>query len=53
MSNSIIAILRVVHIAFGAFKMGGAITRGFLLLPAVQSAGSVGGQFAAHFMART
>jgi len=33
MSNSVIAVLRVVHIAFGS---GGAIASGFILLPGMR-----------------
>jgi hypothetical protein len=33
MSASVIAVLRVVRIAFSAFWLGGAITVGFILLP--------------------
>jgi uncharacterized membrane protein len=50
MSNSVIAGLRVVHIVFGAFWLGGAMTVGFFLLPAIRAAGSVGDEFAARLM---
>jgi hypothetical protein len=36
MSASVIAVLRVVRIAFGAFWLGGAITVGFILLPGMR-----------------
>ena len=53
MSNTVIAILRVIHIVFGAFWLGGAITVGFFLLPTVKATGAIGGQFAGQLMART
>jgi len=53
LSNSIIAILRVIHIAFGAFWVGGVIVTGFFLLPTVKATGQIGGQFAGQLMART
>ncbi len=53
MSNTVIAILRVIHIAFGAFWLGGAITVAFFLLPTVKATGMIGGQFAGQLMART
>lgn len=53
MSYSIIALLRVVHIAFGAFWVGGTISAGFFLLPALKADGALGGQFAAQLLART
>ena len=53
MSNSIIAILRAIHIAFGAFWVGGVVITGFFLLPTVKATGQIGGQFAGQLMART
>src|SRR5579862_5238797 len=53
MSNSIIAILRAIHIAFGAFWVGGLIITGFFLLPTVKATGQIGGQFAGQLMQRT
>ena len=53
MSISVIAILRVIHIGFGAFWLGGAITVGFFLLPAMRARGAAGSLFAAQLMART
>src|SRR5579859_5352546 len=53
MSNSIIAILRAIHIAFGSFWVGGVIITGFFLLPTVKATGQIGGQFAGQLMART
>ncbi len=53
MSYSVIALLRVVHIAFGAFWIGGTISAGFFLLPALKADGALGGQFAAQLLART
>jgi uncharacterized membrane protein len=53
MSDPVIAALRVIHIVFGAFWLGGAATLGFFLLPAMKAAGPIGGQLAAQLMART
>jgi len=53
MSNSVIAILRIIHIVFGAFWVGGVITTAFFLLPTVKATGPIGGQFAGQLMART
>jgi hypothetical protein len=53
MSNSVIAILRIIHIVFGTFWVGGAITTAFFLLPTVKATGPIGGQFAGQLMART
>jgi hypothetical protein len=53
MSNSVIAILRVIHLVFGAFWVGGAITTAFFLLPTVKATGMIGGQFAGQLVART
>jgi hypothetical protein len=51
MSDSVIAILRVIHIVFGAFFVGGMITVAFLFLPAVKGA-SEAGALADHLMVR-
>ena len=51
MSDPVIAILRVIHILFGAFFVGGMITVGFLFLPAVKGA-SDASAFADQLMAR-
>lgn len=53
MSNTVIAILRIIHIVFGTFWVGGAITTAFFLLPTVKATGPIGGQFAGQLMART
>jgi len=53
MSNSVIAILRIIHIVVGAFWVGGVITTAFFLLPTVKATGPIGGQFAGQLMART
>jgi hypothetical protein len=53
MSNSVIAILRLIHIVVGAFWVGGVITTAFFLLPTVKATGPIGGQFAGQLMART
>ncbi len=53
MSNSVIAILRAIHIAFGSFWVGGLIITGFFLLPTVKATGQIGGQFAGQLMQRT
>jgi hypothetical protein len=37
MSASVIAVLRVVQIAFGAFWLGGVITVGFILVPGMRA----------------
>jgi len=51
MSDSVIAILRIIHIVFGAFFVGGMITVAFLFLPAIRGA-SEAGALADHLMAR-
>ena len=33
MTYSTIIVLRILHVAFGAFRVGGAITVGFFFLP--------------------
>jgi hypothetical protein len=53
MSDSIIIILRIIHIAVGVFWVGGAITTAFFVLPTVKATGAIGGQFAGQLMART
>ena len=51
MSDSVIAILRVIHIVFGAFFVGGMITVAFLFLPAIKGASETSA-FADQLMAR-
>src|SRR5436309_3413948 len=53
MSDTVIDILRIIHIVFGTFWVGGAITTAFFLLPTVKATGPIGGQFAGQLMART
>jgi len=53
MSDLIIAILRVIHIGFGAFWVGGTITLGFFIFPMMKASSPGGGQFATQLMART
>jgi len=53
MSNSVIAIIRAIHIGFGAFWIGGALTAGFFLLPAIKAGASHGRQLAAQILAST
>ena len=53
MSNTVIAILRFIHIVVGTFWVGGAVTTAFFLLPTVKATGPIGGQFAGQLMART
>src|SRR3954451_23799265 len=53
MSDTVIAILRLIHIVFGTFWVGGAIVTAFFILPTVKATGPIGGQFAGQLMART
>ncbi|MGO9357842.1 MAG: hypothetical protein ACLP1D_09215 [Xanthobacteraceae bacterium] len=50
MSETTIALIRVIHIGFGAFWLGSAMTLGFLL-PMIKT--RIGEQFAALVVART
>src|SRR5262245_39826986 len=53
MFDAIVWILRLIHIVFGTFWVGGAIVTAFFLLPTVKATGPIGGQFAGQLMART
>src|SRR4051812_12987931 len=53
MDDALIGTLRIIHIVFGTFWVGGAITTGFFILPTVKATGPIGGQFAGQLMART
>ena len=53
MSFSMIAILRAIHIAFGAFWLGGLIVAGFFLLPMTKVTGVPGDQDAVRLIVRT
>jgi len=53
MSVPVIALLRVIHIAFGAFWLGGAVTLGFFVLPMVKVSSPIDGQFVTQLIART
>jgi hypothetical protein len=53
MDDALIGILRIIHIVFGAFWVGGVVTTGFFLLPTVKATGPIGGQFVGQLMART
>ena len=52
MGNATIIVLRIFHIAAGAFWLGGSVTTAFFLLPTVKATGPVGGQFAGALMPR-
>ena len=52
-SHILIVILRLLHITFGMFWVGSAVTTSFLTLPTVRATGPVGGQFFGEFMRRT
>ncbi|UCI19939.1 hypothetical protein FJ970_02920 [Mesorhizobium sp. B2-1-8] len=53
MSLTVIAILRAIHIAFGAFWLGSAFAVGFFLLPGLRTAKAAAGAFAAQFTLHT
>ena len=53
MGNITIVVLRIIHIAAGAFWLGGSVTTAFFLLPTVKATGPIGGQFAGALMQRT
>ncbi|TPL09616.1 DUF2269 family protein [Mesorhizobium sp. B2-4-14] len=53
LSNSMIALLRAIHIVFGAFWMGGTVTLGFFLLPALRKGSTDGAAIAARFLAKS
>lgn len=50
MSNPVIAILRSVHIVFGAFWLGGAVSLAFLVIPWLRSARRLGEMSAAQLI---
>jgi hypothetical protein len=52
-SQIAIVVLRLLHITFGMFWVGSALTTSFLTLPTVRATGPVGGQFFGEFMRRT
>ncbi len=52
-SQILIVILKLLHITFGMFWVGSALTTSFLTLPTVRATGPVGGQFFGEFMRRT
>ena len=51
--DTLIIILRLLHLTSGAFWVGGAIVTAFFLLPTVKATGPVGGQFAGALIQRT
>jgi hypothetical protein len=51
-SQIVVIILRLLHISFGMFWVGSALTTSFLTLPTVRATGPVGGQFFGEFMRR-
>lgn len=53
MSNSLIAILRAIHITFGAFWLGGLITEGFFLFPLIKAADFAGSPLTVRLILRT
>ncbi len=52
-SQILVVILRLLHITFGMFWVGSALTTSFLTLPTVRATGPVGGQFFGEFMRRS
>jgi hypothetical protein len=52
-SQILVVILRLLHITFGMFWVGSALTTSFLTLPTVRATGPIGGQFFGEFMRRS
>ncbi len=51
-SQILVVVLRLLHITFGMFWVGSAVTTSFLTLPTARATGPVGGQFFGEFMRR-
>ncbi len=51
-SQILIVILRLLHITFGMFWVGSALTTSFLTLPTVRATGPIGGRFFGEFLRR-
>ena len=52
-SQTLIIILRLLHVVVGAFWLGAGVTMAFFVLPTVRKTGAAGGQFAAALMQRS
>ena len=51
-SQLVIIVIRILHVTFGMFWVGSAVSTSFLTLPTVRATGPVGGQFFGEFLRR-
>jgi uncharacterized membrane protein len=51
--NTLVLILRLLHIFGGAVWVGGALVMNFYIAPAMRATGDAGKQFAGHLMGKT